>query len=123
MKKAHIIFLAICMSITFSSCCMMMSERMSSTKQEVHNHNGSEVLIDPVCGNQVGKESSFTFEYKGAIYYFDTEQCLTVFKSNPDHFLQKKSEKNHHKTWKKVGMIGGAVVMSAMMVFMIFNVL
>lgn len=123
MKKAYIIFLAIIISSTLSSCCMMMPEHMSSSKQDGHKHNGSEVLIDPVCGNQVGKESSFNFDYQGTIYYFDTEQCLTVFKSNPDHFLQKSSNDGHHKTWKKVGMIGGAVVMSAMMVFMIFNVL
>jgi len=102
---------------------MMMPEHMSSSKHEGHNLSGSEELIDPVCGNQVSKDSSFTFDYQGTIYYFDTEQCLAVFKSNPDHFLQKSSKENHHKTWKKVGMIGGAVVMSAMMVFMIFNVL
>ena len=71
---------------------------------------------------QVGKESSYTYEYQGTVYYFDTDQCLSVFKSNPEHFMQKADKDSPKKSWAKVGWIGGAVVMTSMMLLMLGNV-
>lgn len=98
-----------------------MPGHMSGSMQEGHNHNGSMVNTDPVCGKQAGEGSLFTYEYQGIMYHFDSEQCLSVFKSNPDHFVQKPDKNSHKKTWKTIGWVGGAVVMTSMMVFMLAN--
>jgi YHS domain-containing protein len=123
MKKILITLVIIAMGVTFSSCMMMMPCHMSDSMSESHNHDSLTVKIDPVCGKQVGKDSLFTYEYKANTYYFDTEQCLSVFKSNPDHFMQKPMNDTHKKTWTKVGWIGGAVVMTTMMVIMLVRIL
>ena len=122
MKKIAIVLLVIVMGILLSSCMMMMPGHMSESMSESHNHDNLVVKIDPVCGKQVGADSSFTYKYQENIYYFDTEQCLSVFKNNPDNFLQKPDKDTHKKTWTKVGWIGAAVVMTTMMVIMVVRI-
>ena len=122
MKKIYIILLIIVMGLSLSSCMMMMPGHMSDSTPMAHNQDGSAVKIDPVCGKQVGVGSFFTYEYQGNTYHFDTEQCLSVFKSNPEHFLQKHEKASHKKTWTTVGWIGGAIVMTTMMVFMVTRI-
>jgi YHS domain-containing protein len=122
MKKIYIVLLVIVIGLSLSSCMMMMPGHMSAPMPETHNHDSSIVKNDPVCGKQVEEGSSFTYEYHGYTYYFDTEQCLSVFKSNPDHFMQKPMNDTHKKTWTKVGWIGGAVVMTTMMVIMLVRI-
>lgn len=89
---------------------------------EDHNVNSSDTKTDPVCGKQVGENESLTYEYQKNTYYFDTEQCLSVFKSDPEHFLRKQEKETPHKRWAKVGWIGGGVVMVTMMGLMLINV-
>ncbi|MDP3913761.1 MAG: YHS domain-containing protein [Bacteroidota bacterium] len=122
MKRFFIVFLVIAMGVSFSSCMMMMPGHISGSMHKGHNHDSSDMKIDKVCGKEVGGKNSLTYEYQENTYYFDTEQCLSVFKSNPDHFLQKQDKDTHKKTWAKAGWIGGAVVMTSMMVLMLANV-
>ncbi|MCL4482096.1 MAG: YHS domain-containing protein [Bacteroidetes bacterium] len=119
MKKFFIGILMVVIVTTFSSCMMMMPGHMTGAMQGSHNHGLSTEKIDPVCGKQVGEVSVFTYEYQGNRYYFDSEQCLSVFKNNPDHFLHESDKATHMKPWVKVGIIGGGVVMTAMMVLML----
>ncbi len=99
---------------------MMMSPTlMSGSMHQDHGHELPGMQMDPVCGKQVGKENNFTYEYQENIYYFDTEQCLEVFKSNPDHFLQRHDAVNYNRTWTWLAWIGGAIVMTTMMILMI----
>ena len=121
MRKIFITILMAIMGLLFFSCMMMMPGHMSGPMQEGHNHDQSVAKIDPVCGKQVGDGNSFTYEYQGNIYYFDSEQCLSVFKTNPDHFMQKTDKFSHKKTWSAIGWIGGAVVMTSMVVLMLTN--
>lgn len=123
MKKFFIGILIVVMVSTFSSCMMMMPGHMAGTMQGDHNHEHSNGKIDPVCGKQVNDGSSITYDYKGNTYYFESDQCLAVFKNDPGHFVQKQENENHKKTWAKAGMIGGAVAMTAMMVVMLTRVL
>lgn len=118
MKKLFIGILMIIMVATFSSC-MMMPGHMAGAMQGSHNHGFSTEKVDPVCGKQVGEANTFTYEYQGNIYNFDTEQCLSVFKNNPDHFLKESDKATHLKPWAKAGIIGGGIVMTAMMVLML----
>lgn len=116
-KKMSIIAL---LSFSMSSCMMMMPAHMSDMD---HSNNASpDARIDKVCGKTVGPESSFTYEYWGTTYYFDTQQCLTVFKNNPEHFLPANHNDSHKKNWHTAAWIGGAVVMSAMMIAMMIAV-
>ncbi|MDO9614857.1 MAG: YHS domain-containing protein, partial [Bacteroidota bacterium] len=71
---------------------------------------------------QVMAENSLTYEYQGNAYYFDSEQCLSVFKSNPDHFVQKHHKDTPNKTLTTVGWIGGGVAMTALMILMMSSV-
>lgn len=121
MKKIFIVLLVIAMGVSISSC-MMMPGHMSGSMNESHNHDSSDMKIDKVCGKQVGEESFFTYVYQGNTYYFDTEQCLSVFKSNPDHFIQKQNMDTPKKTMNTVGWIGGGVVMTALMILMMTKV-
>ena len=109
------------LSFSLSSCMMMMPGHMSDS-MSLSDHSGYDAKIDKVCGKTIGAESSFTYEYVGTTYYFDSEQCLTVFKNNPDHFLQKSADDAHSKNMKTTMWIGGAIVMTAMMVFMMISV-
>lgn len=120
MKNIFIVILVVIIGIAFSSC-MMMPGHMSGSMQKGHNHDHSVAKIDPVCGKQIEDGSSFTYEYQGNMYQFDSEQCLLVFKSNPDHFLLKTDNVSHKKTWATIGWVGGAVVMTSMMVLMLTN--
>jgi YHS domain-containing protein len=122
MKKVTVMKLILITLLSFSltSCMMMMPAHMSDMDHS--NNASSDARIDKVCGKTVGPESSFTYEYKGTNYYFDSEQCLTVFKNNPDHFLQKSTDDAHAKNMKTTMWIGGAIVMTAMMVFMMISV-
>ena len=46
---------------------------------------------DPVCGMSVKKEGAkFTYDYKGATYYFCGAGCKDAFAANPDKYLQAK---------------------------------
>lgn len=119
MKKILTVILVLFIGFTFSSCMMMMPDHMSGSMHENHDHEHAGMKVDPVCGKQVGEISAFTYEYQGNIYYFDSEQCLSVFKNNPDHFLKESDKATHMKPWAKAGIIGGGVVMTAMMVLML----
>lgn len=118
MKK---LFFIILLAVSFSSCMMMMPEHMSGSMKEGHSHASSNVKTDPVCGKQVDDSNAFNYAYQGDVYYFDTEQCLSVFKSNPDHFRQKPDTDTHKKTWTTIGLIGGGVIMTTLMILMLTN--
>lgn len=122
MKRFIFGILMVLIVTLFSSCMMMMPDHMSGSMQEEHNHAHSNGKIDPVCGKQVIEGSSITYDYKGNTYYFESDQCLAVFKNDPGHFVQKQENENHKKAWAKAGMIGGAVAMTAMMVVMLTKV-
>lgn len=117
LKKLTLVTL---LTVSLSSCMMMMPAHMSDMDHS--NNASSDARIDKVCGKNVGEESNFTYEYWGTTYYFDTQQCLTVFKNNPEHFLPANHNDNHKNNWHTVAWIGGAVVMSAMMVAMMIAV-
>ncbi len=116
-KKLTFIIL---LTVSLSSCMMMMPAHMSDMDHS--NNASSDARIDKVCGKNVAPESSFTYEYWGTTYYFDTQQCLTVFKNNPEHFLPADHNKSHKNNWHTAAWIGGAVVMTAMMVAMMIAV-
>ena len=46
------------------------------------------VLKDPVCGMDVGKDSLHHTEYGGGKIYFCSEHCLTKFQENPSATVQ-----------------------------------
>lgn len=123
MKKKYIVLFVCIIGMSTSSCMMMMAGHNSNPMAESHNHDTSIAKIDRVCGKEVQEGSPYACEYMGKTYRFDTEQCLSVFNSNPDHFLQKNSNDVHHKTWTKVGWIGGAAAMTAMMIVMVISIL
>ncbi len=54
--------------------------------------------MDPVCGVVVNEQNAINYTYRGNIYYFDSEECRTVFRKNPEKFS------NHQQ---KTGLMNG----------------
>jgi len=47
------------------------------------------IVIDPVCGAEVDpRTAKFSAEFKGAVYYFDSQECKDAFGKNPDRFME-----------------------------------
>ena len=61
--------------------------------QKVRNDEKPPTEIDPVCGMNVRVDSpAGTFEYKDKTYYFCSRHCVEKFRSDPEYFLNKRSE-------------------------------
>ncbi len=62
--------------------------------QKVHSDKAAEgnVLKDPVCGMDVGKDSPHHAENEGEKIYFCSEQCLTKFQENPSAYRAKHEQ-------------------------------
>ena len=79
--------------------------------------------MDPVCGIVVGEQNTVNYTYKGNTYYFDSEECRTVFRKNPEKF------NNHQQRAKPInGMymgwwapITGIIMVAGMTVAMIIG--
>ena len=53
----------------------------------------STTAIDPVCGMDVDKETTFfRFEHDGTMYYFCSRGCMLDFEENPAKFLDPNFE-------------------------------
>lgn len=47
------------------------------------------MVIDPVCGMEVGDDSDYFTEYKGHVYYFCSLEDKKEFEQHPDDYLLK----------------------------------
>ncbi|HYR28940.1 MAG TPA: YHS domain-containing protein [Thermoanaerobaculia bacterium] len=46
------------------------------------------IAMDPIDGSKLSiRATTPTFEYKGKIYYFSSQENLSTFKANPDQYL------------------------------------
>ncbi len=51
-------------------------------------------VVDPVCRVELASEDTkFISEYQGRTFYFDSEECLREFESNPEVFSGAIREK------------------------------
>jgi YHS domain-containing protein len=108
-RKLIVLFLAVMMLIINSSC--MVNRK----------HMTSKIHTDPVCENSTGANQELQYPYNDVVYYFDSEECLQVFKKNPERFSADKMHNQHGflngKWWVPV-MVGMMVVgMGAVMIF------
>jgi len=53
----------------------------------------SEKIFDPVCGMQIGSETSYKAEYEGKTYYFCSAECHEKFMQAPEKYM---SSEGHH---------------------------
>lgn len=74
--------------------------------------------IDPVCGIQAEPEPHLIKDYNGITYYFDSEECLSVFNKNPENFAKTQNRRNSNHMglsgigwWAPVMVVTMAVVM------------
>ncbi|MCC6568329.1 MAG: YHS domain-containing protein [Anaerolineales bacterium] len=53
--------------------------------------------VDPVCGMDVTPETAAaTSEYKGQTYYFCAPGCKRSFDKDPEKYLNKGEQAQHH---------------------------
>lgn len=46
--------------------------------------------IDPVCGMRVEKtDAAGEYEHEEVMYYFDSEECMTLFYQHPEKYAGK----------------------------------
>jgi YHS domain-containing protein len=62
----------------------------AKTHQKIKKNSLSttENSTDLVCGMQVTKSEAYSYKYKGVEYFFDSKDCKTSFKMNPDKFIK-----------------------------------
>ncbi len=49
--------------------------------------------IDPVCEMQVEeKDAAGLSEHNGVTYYFDSEECMSLFSENPEKYANKSDK-------------------------------
>lgn len=44
---------------------------------------------DPVCGAEVGDDSTWFTNYQGETYYFSSAECKQEFDRSPEHFASR----------------------------------
>ncbi len=55
--------------------------------------------IDPVCLKQVDEDTApEKVEYRGNMYYFDSERCKEVFESDPAQYAGEHAEIEYGET-------------------------
>jgi YHS domain-containing protein len=80
-------------------------------------------LRDPVCGMKVNSVAALSLNYRGNTYYFDSEECLTVFQKNPEQFASmdmKMNNRNGRNRMSAAAVMGGTAMVATMIV-MIFT--
>ena len=81
------------------------------------NHSTPNKMIDPVCGQVVAEDSTITTKVGQTTYYFDSEECRSVFLKDPERFAnQNNTGSNHSMHW---GILGGSVMAISMVVMML----
>jgi YHS domain-containing protein len=50
--------------------------------------SNTEYKTDLVCGMKTDKSEAYTYKYKGVEYFFDSKDCKTAFKMNPEKFIK-----------------------------------
>ena len=112
MKYVVIYFLLL---VIFNGCMMMHNMNKMD-----NNHLNVEGFTDPVCGLQVDRDTAITLNHEGSIYYFDSEECLTVFQKNPEQFIKRDMKISNENNKKKMSgaVMMGVAAMAAMMILM-----
>ncbi|MHA1361663.1 MAG: copper-translocating P-type ATPase [Candidatus Freyarchaeota archaeon] len=56
------------------------------------------VTTDPICGREVKPEEAHSsVDYKGYVFYFDSEECEREFKKDPEKHLMEMSQKKQER--------------------------
>ncbi|AMQ19610.1 YHS domain-containing protein [Thermococcus peptonophilus] len=64
--------------------------------------------IDPVCGMEVGEDTSFKVEYRGRMYYFCSPGCKAEFEANPKKYVWDVEDSPHHgHSHRRMQRMGG----------------
>lgn len=55
------------------------------------------MLRDPVCGQQVSRDTPFKLELDGRVLYFCSEECLEDFQEDPGAYLEPMEEESSRR--------------------------
>jgi len=64
----------------------------SEATQAVQGTENAGNKICPVTGEEIDEKYKATYEYKGKIYNFCCENCVEVFKKDPQKYIKKTEE-------------------------------
>ena len=74
------------MAVYLALMSLLLTQVSCSSSQHIALAAGQH--MDPTCGIVVNEHTAISYSYQGSIYYFDTEECLSVFKKNPNKFIK-----------------------------------
>ena len=57
-------------------------------KSKKMSNASPESSTDLVCGMKVNQSEAYTYKYKDVGYFFDSKDCKTAFKMNPEKFIK-----------------------------------
>jgi YHS domain-containing protein len=85
MKTKHFYSLLI-LSITCLFFSLAFSNNQAKNTQ-IASISIRDSTLCPVCGMKINMNTSFDWKYKDTKYYFDTYNCKTTFKMDPQKFI------------------------------------
>jgi YHS domain-containing protein len=76
----------------------------SCSTNRMFTNSATNPYTDPVCGVPLEPDVAIMQEYKGTTYYFDSEECLSVFNKNPKNFTKIRNRPNgNHMGFSQIG--------------------
>jgi YHS domain-containing protein len=61
----------------------------TTEETEADTSAASTQAVDPVCGMTVSKDTEYTAEYDGQMYYFCSKECRDQFMADPEKYVPK----------------------------------
>ncbi len=77
-----------------SADCLSKFKALPDQYLESAERSEGESLTDPVCGMTVSPDAPRSHEYRGVVYRFCCDGCLSKFTQYPDHYLREKETKH-----------------------------
>jgi YHS domain-containing protein len=92
----------------------------SCSTNRMYTNSAPNSYTDPVCGVPLGPDAAIMQEYKGTTYYFDSEECLSVFNKNPKNFTKIRNRRNDtHMGFSKIGWWAPVMVATMAVVMLV----
>jgi YHS domain-containing protein len=91
--------LSLCIVVAGTSLAFSTSGNLV-TAHELHEEKAATPAPDvcPVSGEEIGKDTQITYEFKGKTYRFCCPDCAEMFKKDPEKYIDKMKEQDEKKS-------------------------
>ena len=98
------------------------SKLQKLTEKPILNDALRKEVVTTICENKTNNVTALKYRYNNQTYYFDSKECMVVFKKNPEKFSKKENFNNKSKQQMSHSLVGYAAVvyMLLLMVSIVF---